>query len=117
MKQKIVIRVSLDCDKCRTKALKIAAEAKGVSSVALEGDYKDKVAVTGIMVDSVRLVKTLRKKFGRGNANIVSVEELKDKKKEEEKIAPVIWSSYPYPPPYPPTLAHEHEYGNFCILM
>ncbi|KAF7831235.1 heavy metal-associated isoprenylated plant protein 47-like [Senna tora] len=63
MKQKIVLKVALDCDKCRSKALKIAAVAKGVSSVSIGGGDKDQVVVIGDGVDSVSLAKVLRKKF------------------------------------------------------
>ncbi|XP_068311069.1 uncharacterized protein [Pyrus communis] len=38
---KIVVKVPMHCDKCRTKALKIAAAAHGVSKVSIEGANKD----------------------------------------------------------------------------
>ncbi|BAT80561.1 hypothetical protein LR48_Vigan2375s000100 [Vigna angularis] len=112
MKQKIVIRVSMDCEKCRKKAFKIAVNANEVSSVALEGD--DKMAVTGERVDSVSLVRALRKKFR--HAMIESVEEVKDKKEEKEKEneMPLAWYSYA---PYPPTVACVHEYDGGCTVM
>ncbi|XP_062170130.1 heavy metal-associated isoprenylated plant protein 47-like isoform X1 [Alnus glutinosa] len=85
MKQKIVIKVQVVCDKCRTKALKIAATAYGVASVALEGQDRDQVVVIGNEVDVSCLTSSLRKKVG--HATIVSVEEVKpksdDKKKED----------------------------------
>ncbi|KAL2316615.1 hypothetical protein Fmac_030491 [Flemingia macrophylla] len=117
MKQKVVIKVQMDCEKCRSKALKIAAVAKGVSSVSLEGDDKDKVAVTGDGVDSFCLTKALRKKFG--HANIVSIEEVKgkdkkDKKGDETKIIPIPWN-YAHYPPYVPS--QYDEYGSSCIVM
>ncbi|CAJ1952016.1 unnamed protein product [Sphenostylis stenocarpa] len=88
MKQKIVIKLQMDCDKCRNKALKIAAEVPGVTSVALEGDDSDRVAVSGINVDTVCLANQLKKKFR--SVVIVTVEDLKKaedekKKKDEEK--------------------------------
>ncbi|KAJ4837232.1 hypothetical protein Tsubulata_027961 [Turnera subulata] len=76
MKQKIVIKVSMHCDKCRTKALKIAAVSQGdhgVISVALEGDEKDKVVVIGERVDAACLTSRLKKKVNY--ASILSVEE------------------------------------------
>ncbi|KAK7371884.1 hypothetical protein VNO80_05250 [Phaseolus coccineus] len=113
MKQKIVIRVPLDCDKCRSKAFKIAADAHGVSSVALEGEHKDKVAVIGESVDSVCLGRALRKKFR--HAIIESVEEVKEKK-EEKKDEKLLW--YPYPPCPPPISYACDEYGqSVCIVM
>ncbi|XP_062170171.1 heavy metal-associated isoprenylated plant protein 47-like isoform X2 [Alnus glutinosa] len=83
MKQKIVIKVQVVCDKCRTKALKIAAAADGVVSVALEGQDKDQVVVIGNEVDVSCLTSSLRKKVG--HATIVSVEEVKPKPKPDEK--------------------------------
>ncbi|XP_062170170.1 heavy metal-associated isoprenylated plant protein 47-like isoform X1 [Alnus glutinosa] len=81
--QKIVIKVQVVCDKCRTKALKIAAAADGVVSVALEGQDKDQVVVIGNEVDVSCLTSSLRKKVG--HATIVSVEEVKPKPKPDEK--------------------------------
>ena len=109
------MKVQMNCEKCRTKALKIAAEAKGmqtvhqiptlnnfllrarlkgliyyfyqtgVNSVAIEGADKSQVVVIGEEVDSACLTRSLRKKLG--HATIVSVQELKEdaKKKPEEK--------------------------------
>ncbi|KAJ7963509.1 Heavy metal transport/detoxification protein [Quillaja saponaria] len=107
MKQKIVIQVQMDCEKCRGKALKIAAVAQGVSSVSIEGKDKDQVVVVGDEVDSVCLAKMLRKKFR--HAKIVSVQEVKaggdankDQKKETINIIDPLRCCYNYcPPPYP----------------
>jgi len=84
----------------------------GVSSVALEGEHKDKVAVIGERVDSVCLCRALRKKFR--HAIIESVEEVKEKKKEEEKLPP--WYLYP---PCPPPISYVHDgYDHSgCIVM
>ncbi|TXG67643.1 hypothetical protein EZV62_008918 [Acer yangbiense] len=44
IEQKIVIKVQVRCDKCRSKAMKIVAVAEGeIFSVAWEGEDKDKV--------------------------------------------------------------------------
>ncbi|RDY06520.1 Heavy metal-associated isoprenylated plant protein 47, partial [Mucuna pruriens] len=86
MKQKIVIKLQMDCNKCRNKALKIAAEVPGVTAVALDGDDNDCVAVTGENVDTVCLANQLKKKFR--SVTILTVEDLKkaaeEKKKKEE---------------------------------
>ncbi|KAF5742822.1 hypothetical protein HS088_TW09G00883 [Tripterygium wilfordii] len=71
MKQKIVVKVEMRCEKCRTKALKVAAKMNGVSSMGLEGEEKDKVVVIGDGIDSVKFVKRLRRKVG--GVQIVSV--------------------------------------------
>ncbi|XWS11315.1 hypothetical protein CRYUN_Cryun38cG0073000 [Craigia yunnanensis] len=83
MKQKIVIHVSMHCDKYRTKALKIAAAADGVVSVALHGPEKDKLMIVGDGVDAVSLTSSLRKKLS--HASLETVEEVKDKKVEDQK--------------------------------
>ncbi|KAL6275332.1 hypothetical protein ACE6H2_018933 [Prunus campanulata] len=66
----------MHCDKCRTKALKIAAAAHGASKVSIEGADKDHIEVIGDGVDSVCLTSLLRKKLGF--ATIVKVEEVKE---------------------------------------
>ncbi|KAM1351585.1 hypothetical protein ACFXTH_005342 [Malus domestica] len=74
MKRKIVMKVPMNCRKCQTKALKIAAKVDGVRSVAL-GEEKDRVVVIGEGVDAIKLVKSLRKKFKA--ADIITVAEVK----------------------------------------
>ncbi|XP_027368617.1 heavy metal-associated isoprenylated plant protein 47-like [Abrus precatorius] len=111
-KQKMVIKVHLNCDKCRSKALKMAAAAKGVSSVSIEGADRDQLAVTGEGTDSVCLTKALRRKFG--HASIVTVEEVKDKKDAEEKKEQFTIPLSCY---YPPTMVHEYQYDSGCVIM
>uniref|UniRef100_A0A803MYG0 Uncharacterized protein n=1 Tax=Chenopodium quinoa TaxID=63459 RepID=A0A803MYG0_CHEQI len=67
----------------RKKAMKIAASAEGVISVAIQGNDKDEIVVIGNRVDSAGLCTALRRKLG--DANLVSVEEIKDPKPEEKK--------------------------------
>ncbi|RLM79165.1 uncharacterized protein C2845_PM12G18650 [Panicum miliaceum] len=64
MKQKIVIKVEMPCDRCRSKALALVAATGGVHSVAIAGDARDQVVVVGDGVDSVRLASALRRKVG-----------------------------------------------------
>ncbi|XP_021852435.1 heavy metal-associated isoprenylated plant protein 41-like [Spinacia oleracea] len=85
MKQKIVVQVKMSCGKCRKKAMKIAASAEGVISVAIQGKDKDEIVVIGIRVDSAGLCTALRKKLG--DANLLSVQEIKDPTPEEKKAA------------------------------
>jgi aspartokinase len=54
-----------------------------VNSVAITGEAKDRLEVVGESVDIPCLINCLRKKVCR--ADIVLVEEVKDKKKEEEE--------------------------------
>ncbi|KAI9185190.1 hypothetical protein LWI28_005143 [Acer negundo] len=87
--QKIVIKVQVRCDKCRSKAMKIAAVEDGeIFSVAWEGGDKDKVVVIGDGVDAATLTRNLRKKLFF--ADLLSVEEVKEKKdvKKEGKKDP-----------------------------
>ncbi|XP_031247328.1 ATP-dependent 6-phosphofructokinase 2-like [Pistacia vera] len=54
-RQKIVMKVQMNCTKCRAQALQVAADADGVNILALEGAEKDKVVVIGDGVDAVKL--------------------------------------------------------------
>ncbi|KAI9113816.1 hypothetical protein K1719_015067 [Acacia pycnantha] len=83
MKQKVTIKVGMECESCRNKALKIASMIKGVISVAIEGDSKDRVVVTGEDVDTVCLGRNLRKKFRI--VTVLTVEEVKPKKDDDKK--------------------------------
>ncbi|KAL6845828.1 hypothetical protein ACP4OV_024403 [Aristida adscensionis] len=91
MKQKIVIRVSMACEKSRSKAMALVARADGVSSMGVTGDGRDRLEVVGDGVDAVCLVTCLRKKVSR--AEILQVEEVKEKKKPAEP-------KVEQPPPY-----------------
>ncbi|KAL2341437.1 hypothetical protein Fmac_009377 [Flemingia macrophylla] len=77
MKQKIVMKVHMSCQKCRTKALKVVASANGVSFVGLEGEARDKLVVIGEGMDVVKLTNSLRKKVG--HTDIISLAENKPK--------------------------------------
>ncbi|KAL6845833.1 hypothetical protein ACP4OV_024408 [Aristida adscensionis] len=89
MKQKIVIRVHMRCDKCRSKALGVAATTHGVESMAIEGEDREQLVVVGDGVDATCLTSCLRRKVG--GAQIVSVEAVgaaEEAKKPEESEAP-----------------------------
>ncbi|KAM0830907.1 hypothetical protein ACQ4PT_065908 [Festuca glaucescens] len=96
MKQKIVIKVEMTCDKCRSKAMALVSATVGVDSVALAGDGKEQVVVVGDGdgVDSVKLTSALRKKVG--HAQLVQVGEVKkeEKKKPAEAAAPASVVEY-----------------------
>jgi chromosome segregation ATPase len=59
----------------------------GVTSVAIEGEDKSQVVVTGEEVDSACLTRSLRKKVGY--ATIVSVKKLEEEEKEEDNPTPI----------------------------
>ncbi|XP_021287408.1 heavy metal-associated isoprenylated plant protein 47-like [Herrania umbratica] len=96
MKQKIIIKVSMHCSKCRTKAMKIASVADGVTSVALHGPEKDKLMIEGDGVDAACLTSSLRKKLCHASLEIV--EEVKEKNEEPPKSpTPIIHCPQPQP--------------------
>ncbi|XP_030962514.1 heavy metal-associated isoprenylated plant protein 46-like [Quercus lobata] len=95
MTQKVVLKVTMDGQRCcfrimkgdhaRKKAMRIAVGLSGVESAAIKGQDKDQIEVKGKGIDTVKLATLLRKKVG--NASIVSVaEEKKEEKKDELKI-------------------------------
>ncbi|XP_073013651.1 heavy metal-associated isoprenylated plant protein 47-like [Typha latifolia] len=95
MKQKIAIKVHMNCDKCRSKAMQLVASADGVNSIELQGE--DQLVVVGDGVDPVYLTTILRKKFGR--ADITKVEEVKksgEKEKEKPKVELLQWCPNQY---------------------
>ncbi|KAG6513323.1 heavy metal-associated isoprenylated plant protein 47-like [Zingiber officinale] len=75
MKQKMVIKVEIRSDKCRTKAMTVVASVVGVVSVGLQGEKKDELVLVGDGVDPANLTRCLRKRVG--HADIVKLEEVK----------------------------------------
>ncbi|XP_050232781.1 probable disease resistance protein At5g63020 [Mercurialis annua] len=70
-KQKVVIKVQMTCEKCRSKALKVAAACSGVEYVAIRGPEKNQIEVIGKELDAVKLAVSLRKKLG--HAELISI--------------------------------------------
>ncbi|KAJ1279731.1 hypothetical protein BS78_04G177800 [Paspalum vaginatum] len=113
MKQKIVLKVEMKCDRCRSKALALAAATGGVDSVALAGgDARDQVVVVGDGVDSIKLATALRKKVGPADILQIGVAEAKEADAgaagDKNPRAPFasnvnngLWY-YQYPPPQQP---------------
>ncbi|KAL6127123.1 hypothetical protein ACLB2K_075166 [Fragaria x ananassa] len=79
--QKVVLKVlTMTDEKTKQKAIEAAADIFGIDSIA--ADLKDqKLTVVGMM-DTVALVKKLKKV---GKVDIVSVGPAKEEKKEEKK--------------------------------
>ncbi|XP_050284897.1 disease resistance protein RGA5-like [Quercus robur] len=109
MTQKVVLKVTMDGQRCcfrimkgdhaRKKAMRIAVGLSGVESAAIKGQDKDQIEVKGKGIDTVKLATLLTKKVGK--ASIVSVaEEKKEEKKDELKIQymvePPSYGLYPY---------------------
>ncbi|CAM8891396.1 unnamed protein product [Rhodiola kirilowii] len=86
LQQKIVMEVLMQNEKYRTKAMKIAAVAEGVMSVALEGPENDRMVVVGVGIDSATLARSLSKRVGL--TSFVSITEVKpeDGKKKKHDI-------------------------------
>ncbi|KAF3445159.1 hypothetical protein FNV43_RR14852 [Rhamnella rubrinervis] len=95
MKQKVVIKVSLNDKKCRTKAIKTAVGVDGVIQAALQQD-KNQIEVTGDGIDVVDLTNRLRKSLKYAEVvSVTPVEAKKEEKKEEKKDEPKpVWPPY-----------------------
>ncbi|XP_059641496.1 heavy metal-associated isoprenylated plant protein 16-like [Cornus florida] len=119
MKQKLVIKMSLNGQKSRSKAMKIVVGISGVESAALQGADKNQIEVTGDGVDAVELTTALRKSKSVGYAELVSVTAVGEKKPEEkqnEVQPPLIWTtSYQYPP-YQMVYQYPNQDPN-CSIM
>ncbi|KAF2311820.1 hypothetical protein GH714_026922 [Hevea brasiliensis] len=66
MKQKFVIKLSVNSQKSHSKALRIAVGVLGVESAALGKKDKSQIEVVGDGVDAVKLTSLLRKRLARG---------------------------------------------------
>ncbi|XP_047951519.1 heavy metal-associated isoprenylated plant protein 47-like [Salvia hispanica] len=124
MKVKIVVRVSMNDEKSRSKALKITVGISGVESAALAGAEKDQVVVVGEGIDAVVLTRQLRK--GVGHAELVSVGEDKKEDKPAAKAeapapapsVPMVWSYGPSYPGYNSYPVYETRSGDpACTIM
>ncbi|WCJ37339.1 Copper transport protein family [Euphorbia peplus] len=125
--QKIVVKVSLNGQKSRSKALKIAVGISGVESAGLGGDDKSQIEIVGDGVDAVHLTTLLRKKIG--HADIVSISAVGEKKAEEKKpeeaskFEQIAWPySYNYSVPQTHMIALQDPYHyradpNTCSIM
>ncbi|KAJ3693204.1 hypothetical protein LUZ60_008684 [Juncus effusus] len=112
-KQKMVVKLSLDDAKKRTKALKTAVTMDGILSVAIDGD---KLVAIGEGTDVITLTTLLRRKLGY--ADLISVtSENKGEEKKEQKIGEIKNMhpvNYPYQYSYPyqfPYVYHDNSYG------
>ncbi|KAK1272553.1 hypothetical protein QJS04_geneDACA007830 [Acorus gramineus] len=115
VKQKVVMKFSMNGPKSHSKALQAVVAAPGVLSVALEGEDRSKVVVIGEGIDCVALAKLLRKKLDYVEIVTVSAVDEKDKEKDSKNIYStwpyevVVPQSYMYQPP-----AYQDPY---CCIM
>ncbi|EYU41174.1 hypothetical protein ABFS82_13G050100 [Erythranthe guttata] len=123
MKTKIVVKVSMNDDKSRTKAMQISVGISGVESAALTGQERDRVEVVGDDVDAVELTRQLRKNVAY--AELVSVGEAKNEAPATAAaavVAPapqpaVVWTSYDRFPQYPIYEMRSPSYEPSCTIM
>ncbi|XP_061367868.1 heavy metal-associated isoprenylated plant protein 47-like [Gastrolobium bilobum] len=118
LQQKVVIKVSMNGSKSRSKAMKIAVGVSGVETAAIQGENKDQIAVTGEGIDSVCLTSLLRKSFC--HAELVSVGPVAVEEKKKEGITlPIVWpyvSGVPQCPVY--EIRHPSQYQDpSCSIM
>ncbi|XP_059442236.1 heavy metal-associated isoprenylated plant protein 47-like [Corylus avellana] len=113
----MVIKVQMNNDRRRTRAMKIAAAAYGVSSVAIQGPEKDELVVSGEDIDSVNLTRSLRRKLCY--AAILSVEEVKANAGTASSASLSNISQFPaYYQPYQPfPKYYEVVHENNCSIM
>ncbi|XP_047178954.1 heavy metal-associated isoprenylated plant protein 39-like [Vigna umbellata] len=94
MKQKVVLRVELNNERTKHKAMKTVSDVHGIQSVFV--DLKEKKMVISGNIDPVCAVLKLRKCC---HTEIVLVEaakeEEKEKEKEKEKVAVKVYEAYP----------------------
>ncbi|XP_042006189.1 heavy metal-associated isoprenylated plant protein 47-like [Salvia splendens] len=121
MKMKIVINVPLRKEKAKSKAMKIAVAEEGVTSVSI-GKENDQLEVVGVGVDSVCLVKSLRKKFCF--ADILSIAEVKPaaaaaaSPSPSPDKCPLPLCMFPPPPFQPLYECHYYDPENpSCYIM
>ncbi|KAJ3694039.1 hypothetical protein LUZ60_009519 [Juncus effusus] len=96
--QKIVLRVSVCCDKCKTCIMKAVAKLDGIKSIAIDAEKSSLTLICD--TNLVQIVKEL-KKAGKV-AKVVSVgpekEEEKDEKKDDKKDGNIYYCCKPLPP-------------------
>nr|CAD1831429.1 unnamed protein product [Ananas comosus var. bracteatus] len=114
----MVLKVSMEDPKRRSKALRIATGFIGVISASLEGD---RIVVVGEGVDSIKLTTALRKRMSY--AELISVAPVEAKKEESKQPeAKIVQSAVPLPyhnftvlPPYP-YFTQDYTYDPYRIF-
>ncbi|XVE78267.1 hypothetical protein DITRI_Ditri13aG0130900 [Diplodiscus trichospermus] len=102
----MVLKVTMNGEKSRTKAMKIAVGLLGVESSSLKCDDKSQIEVTGDGVDPVQLTSKIRKSVGY--AELVSVSAVG----ESEEVEPPPPAAYVWTPYQPDNFVYmEPSYG------
>ncbi|CAL9084472.1 unnamed protein product [Musa textilis] len=112
----MVMKLTMEDAKKRSKALKTAVGLPGVISAKLD---EDKIVVVGDGVDSIVLTTMLRKKMGRVElVKVGSAEEKKEEKKEEKEpswVYPMTWT--PHVNLMPPVYEIREASHDPCRIM
>ncbi|KAH0449064.1 hypothetical protein IEQ34_022864 [Dendrobium chrysotoxum] len=118
LQQKVVLKLSMEDAKKRSKAMRCAVGMHGVLSVSHEGD---KMTVVGEGIDSVALTRLLRKKMGYVELEVVTTVDEKKEEKEvkveaegKSNIQPMIFPYYQ--PPYYYVREANYDQNNCSIL-
>ncbi|XP_078171515.1 uncharacterized protein LOC144565593 [Carex rostrata] len=118
VKQKVVIQLSMENARKRTKALTAVVGVDGILSTSIDGD---KIVVEGDGIDSVALITVLRKKLGYAVLiSVTSGENKKEEKKEDKSAEPVVIPyQYAVHPVYPYQYAYHQvsQYPDSCSIM
>ncbi|KAK2630912.1 hypothetical protein EUGRSUZ_H01538 [Eucalyptus grandis] len=113
----MIIRMPMNSDKCRSRALRIVARAKGtIISVSIGGLNEDELVVTGEGVDPATLVQSLRKKFRQ--VTILSVQQISDdegssRRRCGQDFCPIHDHGYTWPRQY--SRAYYTEYPHYPV--
>lgn len=89
----------------------------GVHSVALEGEDRDEVVVTGDAIDSVCLTNKLRKKLKYATLMSVTDENAANDQITIEKIFPIPYCYSNFPPPSHLYVLDYDSYPNACSIL
>ncbi|KAK1274349.1 hypothetical protein QJS04_geneDACA007827 [Acorus gramineus] len=121
VKQKVVMKVSMNGPKSHTKALQAVAAAPGVISAGLEGDDMSKVVVIGEGIDCIALTKLLRKKLE--HAELLTVTAVDEDGKDKDSKSGSKIEYYPSAWSYPVVITQDHMYPPYrgqdpsCCIM
>ncbi|KAI8552252.1 hypothetical protein RHMOL_Rhmol06G0252300 [Rhododendron molle] len=104
MPQKVVIKLNINGEKSRSKALQIASGVSGIESITLAGEDKNQIEVTGDGIDAAALTMLFRRKMGY--SELVSVGPVPadggssgrgDQWENEAEVQIPAWGYYNYP--------------------
>ncbi|KAG5545862.1 hypothetical protein RHGRI_018128 [Rhododendron griersonianum] len=126
MQQKVVIKLHINGEKSRSKALQIASGVSGIESLTLAGEDKNQIEVTGEGIDAAALTMLFRRKMGY--SELVSVGPVPedggssgggDQRENAAKVQIPVWGYYNYPYAYGTADMHEIRYQNpnNCSIM